>query len=41
MAALGPFRNANNYYATLLHEGGHWSGAEKRLFILELDFSPA
>jgi antirestriction protein ArdC len=31
MPTLGQFRNANNYYATLLHECGHWSGAEKRL----------
>lgn len=31
MPALGQFRNANNYYATLLHEAGHWSGAETRL----------
>ena len=31
MPALGQFRNANNFYATLLHECGHWSGAERRL----------
>ena len=31
MPALGQFRDANNFYATLLHECGHWSGAEKRL----------
>ena len=31
MPALGQFRNANNFYATLLHECGHWSGSEKRL----------
>src|ERR1019366_2315961 len=31
MPAMAQFRNANNFYATLLHECGHWSGAEKRL----------
>ena len=31
MPLLGAFRDANNYYATLLHECGHWSGAERRL----------
>ena len=31
MPTLGQFRNANNFYATLLHECGHWSGAERRL----------
>ncbi len=31
MPAMGQFRNANNFYATLLHECGHWSGAEMRL----------
>jgi hypothetical protein len=29
MPALGQFRNANNYYATLLHECGHY--AERRI----------
>jgi len=31
MPAMGQFHNANNFYATLLHECAHWSGAERRL----------
>lgn len=31
MPALGQFRDANSYYATLLHECGHWTGAGHRL----------
>jgi antirestriction protein ArdC len=31
MAALAQFRDANAYYATLLHECGHWTGAAHRL----------
>jgi antirestriction protein ArdC len=31
MPALVQFRDANAYYATLLHECGHWTGAGQRL----------
>jgi antirestriction protein ArdC len=31
MPRLKAFENANHFYATLLHECGHWTGHEKRL----------
>jgi antirestriction protein ArdC len=31
MPALASFESAHAYYATLFHELGHWTGAEKRL----------
>jgi len=31
MPEFKAFKNADNYYATLFHELGHWTGADKRL----------